>query len=532
LNTRSALLQTISSVNFINWGDNNIVKAGLAFANQKQFWSDFMTLMNSDYLVERRNGLKINVSESEIADAVRDSKNKVKSAIAFLLSKGFVMTRFADSFAIATGGSTFYRNRVKALVAKGMDQKAAEKQAFDDFRQIAEESQQSSNPNRISAQQASGAGRVILAWANTPMQYARIQKRAAQDLVNNRGDWKTNVSKIVYYGAVQNLIFNALQQAVFALGFGEDDEEEMDAKKSEKISRIANGMIDSQLKGLGIGGAAVVALKSALMELGKQHAKDRSKYEEAVFDLLGFSPPLGSKIQKINSGLRSFSWNMKDIKDKGFSLDNPSYLAGAQIVTGLTNIPLDRVMKKLNSMRGIVSEQSSLWQKVALGLGWSTWDVGLGYYGGFDAAKVLTPEEQAIEDVNTMKKETKTKEQIDMLLDLGLTKKEIKALGKEQQRVEKIIELQKAEVTPEAKPEIKPEVKAEDVKEEPKKETKPRKETAERKLRRQFDSIKGENKPEQVKTLLDYGLSKKQIRALRYEKNRVEKILELMYKNK
>ena len=446
LNTRSALLQTISSVNFINWGDNNIVKAGLAFANQKQFWSDFMTLMNSDYLVERREGLKINVSESEIADAVKDSKNKVKSAIAFLLSKGFVMTRFADSFAIAAGGSTFYRNRVKALVAKGVDQKAAEKQAFDDFRQIAEESQQSSNPNRISAQQASGAGRVILAWANTPMQYARIQKRAAQDLVNKRGDWKTNVSKIVYYGAVQNLIFNALQQAVFALGFGEDEEEEMDTKKSEKISRIANGMIDSQLKGLGIGGAAVVAVKSALMELGKQHAKDRSKYEEAVFDLLGFSPPLGSKIQKINSGLRSFSWNMKDIKDKGFSLDNPAYLAGAQITTGLTNIPLDRVMKKLNSMRGIVNEQSALWQKVALGLGWSTWDVGLGYYGGFDAAKVLTPEEQAVEDVITMKKETKTKEQVDMLLDLGLTKKEIKALGKEQARVEKIIELQKAEV--------------------------------------------------------------------------------------
>jgi hypothetical protein len=526
LNTRSALLQTISSVNFINWGDNNIVKAGLAFANQKQFWSDFMTLMNSDYLVERRNGLKINVSESEIADAVRDSKNKVKSAIAFLLSKGFVMTRFADSFAIATGGSTFYRNRVKALVAKGMDQKAAEKQAFDDFRQIAEESQQSSNPNRISAQQASGAGRVILAWANTPMQYARIQKRAAQDLVNGRGDWKTNVSKIVYYGAVQNLIFNALQQAVFALGFGEDDEETMDAKKSEKISRVANGMIDSQLKGLGIGGAAVVALKTALMELGKQHAKDRSKYEEAVFDLLGFSPPLGSKIQKINSGLRSFSWNMKDIKSKGFSLDNPAYLAGAQIVTGLTNIPLDRVMKKLNSMRGIVNEQSVLWQKVALGLGWSTWDVGLGYYGGFDAAKVLTPEEQAIEDVITMKKETKTQEQVDMLLDLGLTKKEIKALGKEQARVEKIIELQKAEV----KPEVKPEAKVEEVKEKPKVKIKPKKETAERKLRRQFDSIKGENKPEQVKTLLDYGLSKKQVRALRYEKDRVEKILELMNK--
>ena len=532
LNTRSALLQTISAVNFINWGDNNIVKAGLAFANQKQFWSDFMTLMNSDYLVERRNGLKINVSESEIADAVRDSDNKVKAAIAFLLSKGFVMTRFADSFAIASGGSTFYRNRVKALVGKGMEQKAAEAQAFEDFRQIAEESQQSSNPNRISQQQASGAGRVILAWANTPMQYARIQKRAAQDLINGRGDWKTNVSKIVYYGAVQNLIFNALQQAVFALAFGEDEDEEVkDAKKNEKISRVANGMIDSQLKGLGIGGAAVVAVKSALMELGKQHAKDRPKYEEAVFDLLGFSPPLGSKIQKIYGGLRSFSWSMKDIKDKGFSLDNPAYLAGAQITTGLTNIPLDRVIKKINSMRGIVSEQSSLWQKVALGLGWSTWDVGLGYYGGFDAAKVLTPEEEKVKEIDDMKKLTKTKEQIDMLLDLGLTKKEIKALGKEQVRVEKIIELQNAEAKPKEEVKVKEEIKGE-TKPTPEVKAKPKTESVERRLRRQFDSIKDENKPDQVKTLLKFGLTKKQIRELQYEKNRVNKILELMEKNK
>jgi len=532
LNTRSALLQTISAVNFINWGDNNIVKAGVAFANQKQFWGDFMTLMNSDYLVERRNGLKINVSESEIADAVRDSKNKVKSAIAFLLSKGFVMTRFADSFAIATGGSTFYRNRVKALVGKGMEQKAAEAQAFEDFRQIAEESQQSSNPNRISQQQASGAGRVILAWANTPMQYARIQKRASQDLINGRGDWKTNVSKIVYYGAVQNLIFNSLQQAVFALGFGEDeDEEEQNAKKSEKISRVANGMIDSQLKGLGIGGAAVVALKSTLMELGKQYSKDRPKYEEAVFDLLGFSPPLGSKVQKINGGLRSFSWNMKDIKSKGFSLDNPSYLAGAQITTGLTNIPLDRVIKKINSMRGIVNEQSSLWQKVALGLGWSTWDVGLGYYGGFDAAKVLTPEEEKVKEIDDMKKLTKTKEQVDMLLDLGLTKKEIKALGKEQSRVEKIIELQNAEAEPKKEAKVKEEIK-EETKPTPEVKAKPKTESVERRLRRQFDSIKDENKPDQVKTLLKFGLTKKEIRTLQYEKNRVNKILELMEKNK
>jgi len=446
LNTRSALLQTISAVNFINLGDNNIIKAGRAFANQKQFWKDFMTLMNSDYLVERRNGLKINVSESEIADAVRESKNKPRAAIAFLLSKGFVMTRFADSFAIASGGSTFYRNRLEALKKQGLSDADAAQQAFEDFKAIAEENQQSSSPSKISQQQASAAGRVILAWANTPMQYARIQKRAAQDLINGRGDWRSNVSKIVYYGAIQNLIFNSLQQAVFALGFGDDEEETDEAKaqkRNDKAYRIANGMIDSQLKGLGIFGSATAAIKNTLMTLYKEHGKKGSKYEKAIADLESFSPPLGSKISKIRGGLRSASWNKKDMKEKGFSLDNPAYMAGAQVVTGLTNVPLDRVVKKINNLRGLVNERSSLWQKVALGLGWGTWELGLGYYGGFDKKEPLTPKQELQLEVDKMKKDTNKPDQVKTLLDFGLTKKQIRELKNENNRVKKILELQK-----------------------------------------------------------------------------------------
>jgi hypothetical protein len=47
-NTRSALLQTLSIVNFLNFENNNIFAAARAFKNQKQFWSDFTELYNSD----------------------------------------------------------------------------------------------------------------------------------------------------------------------------------------------------------------------------------------------------------------------------------------------------------------------------------------------------------------------------------------------------------------------------------------------------------------------------------------------------
>ena len=438
LNTRSAVLQTISAVNFINFGNNNLIAAGKALLNQKQYWKDFMTLMNSPYLVERRDGLKINVSESEIADAVSESSNKPKAFLNLLLSKGFVLTRIADSFAIAAGGSTFYRNQIKAYMKSGMDQAAAEKQAFDDFYAVAEESQQSSNPSKISQQQASGAGRVILAFANTPMQYARIIKRATQDLINGRGDWKTNVSKIVYYAAIQNLIFNALSAALFALAFGEEDEEEED-----KTGRIANGMADSLLRGLGIQGAAVAAIKDALITIYEEANKEKGapEFRKAIQDLFGFSPPLDAKIRKLNSGLNTLSWEREKMEQEGFNLNNPAYLAYAQVIAGLTNIPLDRAIQKINNLRAAVSNSSDKWQKVALLMGWSAWDLGLPYYGVEDK-EVQTPQTILRDKVLKMKKDTSGAEQKQMLLDLGLTKQEIVKLKYEEIRIKKIIELQ------------------------------------------------------------------------------------------
>ena len=249
LNMRSAILQTISAVNFVNWGDNNPIKAAKAFANQKQFWSDFSMIFNSAYLKQRRSGLKTDVNEAQLANALTGKKNKAKAAIAYLLKIGFTPTQIADSFAIATGGATFYRNRVNTYIAEGFGQKEAQEKAFADMKENANISQQSADPSLISKQQASILGRFILAFQNTPMQYARITKKAAVDLIKGRGDWKHNVSKIVYYTFVQNLIFNAMQQALFALAFGDDDEDEKVMDKND--GRLLNAMVDSVLRGTG-----------------------------------------------------------------------------------------------------------------------------------------------------------------------------------------------------------------------------------------------------------------------------------------
>jgi len=117
-NTRSALLQTLSIANFINWGDNNPVKAAKAFSDQKQFWADFSMLFNSNFLKQRRSGLKNDVNADDIARAAESGTNKSRAVLASLLKMGFLPTQMADSFAIAMGGASFIRNRINKYVSR------------------------------------------------------------------------------------------------------------------------------------------------------------------------------------------------------------------------------------------------------------------------------------------------------------------------------------------------------------------------------------------------------------------------------
>jgi len=393
VNLKSSILQLVSLVNYLNWNDNNPINAALAYANAPQFWSDFLMILNSDKLKQRRAGTKINITEAEISNAVRGKTGDAtfKSVLQVILRKGFAFTRIADSLAIAIGGAPMYRNRVNTYLKQGLSKEQAEKTAFEDFSAITEETQQSSDPSEISAEQRSDLGRIILAFANTPLQYARLTKKAYLDLVNRRGDWKTNVSKIFYYTAVQNLIFSTLQTGLFAtLGLGDDDEEEGESeekrKKREKtkitqIERVFNNSLDTILKGMGVRGAAVVALKNGAIELYKQQT-EKTAFNRDFYDVLvqltQVSPPLGSKIQKLNSGFKQFNIYEKDvIEAKGFSYDSPIYEVGGKFVSAFTNLPLDRIAKKTRNVNDAFTNDFQLWQQILLNLGWTTWELGL-----------------------------------------------------------------------------------------------------------------------------------------------------------
>jgi hypothetical protein len=437
-NRRSAVLQTLSTANFINWSDNNPVKAGLAFANQPQYWKDFAMIFNSAMLKQRRSGLKGDVNEAEIANAVKGSKDKATAALSYLLKKGFLPTQMVDSFAIASGGATFYRNRVNSLMKKGMSKAEAEAQAFEDFSQISEETQQSGDPALISSDQASPLGRLILAFQNTPIQLNRSIKKSFQDLYNRRrkpGQTQLqsdmgNVSKMVYYGAIQNLIFSALQSALFALIPGFDDEDDDLTEEEQKLkygkvvstkqSRIINSMVDTTLKGgFGLPGAVVSTLKNIYQEYEKQDAKGfMADHTYTVLTAANISPPIGSKLRKMYGGIQTKKFEKDVIEKRGWDVTidgkfnlSPSYSVLGSEVEAFTNIPLERMVREIQGITEAMDSRNSAGQRIALSLGWKTYDVGAANEE-HELIKTGAKKQRKIEG-NEKSKETRAKNRIE-----------------------------------------------------------------------------------------------------------------------
>jgi hypothetical protein len=441
-NVRSALLQTISSINYLNWNDNNPLMAAKAFANQKQYWSDFATIINSDKMKERRAGLKADVTQAEIANAANSATNKAKGILSYLQKIGFTPTQAADSFSIAIGGAAFYRNRVNTYLEQADEdgnkintQEEAEAKAWIDFSKITDQSMQSADPLYVSKQQTTSLGRLVLAFANTPMQYNRLIKKASLDLVNKRGDWKTNMSKILYYGALQNFIFSALQSALF-IPFVDDDDEKLTAnmskeqkaefeklkkKQEDKTINILNGMVDTVLRGSGITGALIATIKNAVMEYNKQEQKEMfADHAYTFLAAAGISPPISSKARKLYGIHRVRKFEKDVIEERGWEIArdgrlnlSPNYSIVGNAVVATTNIPLDRIVEKVDNLSEALDSRNTALQRTALVLGWKEWELNVKNEENEiikAAAKIKRKEEGIEKAVETRAKKKKEKE--------------------------------------------------------------------------------------------------------------------------
>ena len=396
-NTRSALLQQLSNVNFLNFADNNIYAAGKAFANQPQYWKDFAMIFNSDMLKQRRGGLGTDINGAELAEAIKKARpdnmfDQVSIIVGKALKLGFLPTQIGDNIAIATGGAAFYRNRVNKYIKDGLSVKNAEAKAFTDLQNITNSTQQSARPDMTSQQQASWIGKLVLNFLNTPSQYNRIIKKAGSDILNRRmtppntnqtQSDMSNTSRILYYGAAQNLIFYSLQTALFAVMFGTDDED--DDKRAEqflkKKERVINGSIDTILRGSGIYGVAVSTLKNMIIKFLEQRDPEKYNKDEAAVltEALNFSPVVGIKARRIVNAEKTLNYNVGVMNEmETFDAENPTWSAVTNYTQAITGAPVNKIYQKAINLKNAADNQYTALQRVLFLSGYTTWSLNLG----------------------------------------------------------------------------------------------------------------------------------------------------------
>jgi hypothetical protein len=197
-----------------------------------------------------------------------------------------------------------------------------------------------------------------------------------------------------------------------------------------------------------------------------------------------------------------------------------------------------------------MDSQHETWQRIALLMGWNTWDLGIKdpdlvalgeeikerkkqekkmerekkkYEEKRDKLEEKYPDKTPEEIDSALKSKElfvlNKKEQIDLLKKLGVSNEEIKNLKKEKDRTDKITEFYKDNTKL-----INNAIKTS--------KSKPKKEKEEEKIelskfeKRKKDLIKMK-KQEQINILLELGYSSRDMYLLKYENDRVNKILEL-----
>jgi len=231
----------------------------------------------------------------------------------------------------------------------------------------------------------------VLNFLNTPSQYNRIIKKAGSDLINRRitppnttqlQSDMSNMSRILYYGAAQNLIFYSLQTALFAVMFGDEDEDE--EKRAEqylkKKERVINGSIDTILRGSGIYGVAVSTLKNMAIKFMEQREKGYNPDESAVImEMLNFSPVVGIKARRIVNAEKTLNYNKKVIEEmETLDIDNPLWSAVTNYTQTITTAPVNKIYQKIINLRNAADNDYTALQRILFFSGYTTWSLNLG----------------------------------------------------------------------------------------------------------------------------------------------------------
>ena len=142
-------------------------------------------------------------------------------------------------------------------------------------------------------------------------------------------------------------------------------------------------MMDSILRGSGLAGAVLSTFKNAVLRYQREEEKGfTADHTYTLIELANVSPPIGSKLRKIYSGIQTKKFEKDAIAERGFDVTidgkfnlSPSYQVAGDVISGFTNLPLDRLVAEVNAVTEALDNRNTVWQRIALGIGYRSWDV-------------------------------------------------------------------------------------------------------------------------------------------------------------
>ena len=381
-NPRSAILQQVSMLNFAVGDPISYAKAA---GDVKASKEAFQIIWNSDFLKDRQAG-KTDVVVDELFKQKGDTQ--FTQAIDRLGQQGYFLTKKSDAFAIAAGGAPWLAAKLKE---NGGDVDAAMKE----FEILANESQQSTSPDRLGRDQTHPTGRYLLAFTNATQQFNRIMAKSAREISAGVNTGK-NFRKISYIMGTQIAGFAFLQKAMFnAIDFDDD-------KDKEKAGDYLSGIMDTLITSAGIMGSVFGTVTQAAKQALRGYEGD-GKFksgtdQKAIQEFLNISPAIATKLRNLKNTL-----NEPYRQSEGFIKNvDPNVARLASGIQFATGIPTDRVLRILESFNDIGANDLYLLEKVGRVLGWSRYD--------FDQQLGKDPSGRRGRDLKTRRREERAKQ--------------------------------------------------------------------------------------------------------------------------
>ena len=124
-------------------------------------------------------------------------------------------------------------------------------------------------------------------------------------------------------------------------------------------------MADTILAGSGFNGVIAASIKNVVLELADEFSDGGQKNtREALIRSTAFSPPINSKLRKVNSAFQRFERKQEREKMGDLSFENPFLKSSTELIEAATNLPANRVLRKVENVKLALDKETDFWRSI------------------------------------------------------------------------------------------------------------------------------------------------------------------------